>query len=177
MKHVYHNVLQLIESIELLMEEQFISSVLILTYSAIDIVSSLSVKGDRDAQRRDFIEWVDKYLLPIPQTSCTGKDLYAARCSVIHILGSESLLSRKGEAKNIVYTWGNESVEKLQKNMNLIETPTIVIKIEVLIQSFREAVADFFEAAKDDRELWETIKKRSQKMFSNENFSDEISTV
>ncbi|APB76460.1 hypothetical protein PPYC2_16480 [Paenibacillus polymyxa] len=168
MKHVFKNIMQIMHSIDILMEKQLTPSVLILIYSAMDIVSSLSVRGDRDSQKKDFIAWVDRYLTPKLQT-CTGSDLYAARCSVVHTLGSESSMSREGKAKNVVYVWGNESPDKWQSISNLTEYRIVVIKIEDLIYTFRQAVGEFFELAQKDEELLQNVKIRSQKMFSDEN--------
>ncbi|UNL96460.1 hypothetical protein CPY53_24185 [Paenibacillus polymyxa] len=166
--HVLKNITEIINSIELLMEKSLTGPALILTYSAIDIVSSLSVMGDKDSQRSDFIKWVEEYLLSSLNTPCTGKDLYAARCSVVHIFGSESLLSRKGEAKNVIYVWGDKEPDEWQRNVNLLEEGQfIVIKIEDLIYAFREATAQFFEAIQEDERLKENIKIRAQKMLSS----------
>lgn len=164
--HLFRNVLKMVKSIDLLIDNKMIPSALIVLYSSIDIVSSLAVMGDRDAQRSDFINWVDKYLVPKLQTHCSGRDIYAARCSVVHTLGSESLLSRRGDAKLIAYVWGDRTSEELQSKLVLLEEEFIVLKIEELTQALREAIAEFFKT--EDKELLGNIKYRSQKMFSDE---------
>ena len=89
---------------------------LILIYCTIDILAWLTRPTSQpDVQRKDFISWVEKYILPNTSLTCNAIDLYAARCALVHSYISESKLSREGKAKQIFYVWGNADEEHLQK--------------------------------------------------------------
>jgi hypothetical protein len=68
---------------------------LILIYCGIDAMSYLDMPTNRaEVHADDFIQWVEGYLSPNLKNSATqvtGKELYIARCAVVHTYGVESL--------------------------------------------------------------------------------------
>ena len=50
--------------------------------------------GKQKVSRKDFKEWVDKYLEAHPDQpyQYRGKDVYAARCAFIHTYGADTAL-------------------------------------------------------------------------------------
>ncbi|NOU94889.1 hypothetical protein GC093_16910 [Paenibacillus sp. LMG 31456] len=166
MKTVYQNLFQLISSIELTLEKKFITPSLVLLYSGIDIVASLNTEIGRDVQRSDFINWVNKYMIPHINIPLTGDDIYSARCAVVHSMRSESKMSRQGKAIQIFYTWGDKESEELQNLINLTNMKHIAIKFETLFQAFRLGIVDFFEEAETDTQILHNIFNRAQSMLS-----------
>ncbi len=79
-------------------------SALILLYSFIDRMSWLSVDGDSSGS--DFKMWVESYLLPQGEISCTANDLWAARCALLHTGSVEARDTKKGSARKIHYSTG-----------------------------------------------------------------------
>ncbi len=103
-------------------------------------------KKHADAQRCDFLCWVDTYLLPISRQSYTAKDLYGARFTVIHSYSAESKLSREGNAAKLYYSSGPEEKENLQKDIDFTKEPnTKTIDLKVLFTDIKKAINQFLD--------------------------------
>src|ERR1700736_5152787 len=105
---------QLKSSIEDCVSKGRVLSCLTLLYLTIDNLASLE-KRATEGTRHSFVRWVDTYMLPNDALQFSALDLYAARCGIIHSFSAESDLSRKGQAKKIVYAWGTASVDSLRQ--------------------------------------------------------------
>src|SRR4051794_40413015 len=58
---------------------------LILLYSCIDIMANLDLpRSLQEGRRTDFIRWAEEYLLEESDLPCSGAELYAARCGLLH---------------------------------------------------------------------------------------------
>jgi len=114
-----NNLDNVIKSIEICLNAKLLISSLVLLYSGIDIVAWLnrSVLKER-GNKKDFIRWVDDYLLPNTNIKCRAIDLYAARCAIVHSYSSSSKLSKDGEAKEIYYSWGKANIKSLQNDID-----------------------------------------------------------
>ena len=72
---------------------------LILCYAVMDITASLQRKAG-EGTRAAFERWINKYVLPREDILCSGTDLYAARCGILHTLTSRKrTLIDQGSAK------------------------------------------------------------------------------
>ena len=82
-----------VQAIRLCLEHKLSAQALILIFSTIDFLSSLDrPAGKPEAQRSDFIAWIDRYM------PCGGgRGLYAARCTIVHC--APSRLEREGTVK------------------------------------------------------------------------------
>jgi len=166
LKPLFQNLYQLIKSIELTLEKGYITPSLILIYSGIDIVTSLNAEAGKDVTRKSFIAWSNKYLIPQLNQSLKGEDLYAARCAVLHTLTSESDMSRKGNAVQIFYTFGNQKKEGLQDVIEMVGMDHKVIKIEEFFQGFRNGLANFISEVEHDEGLQRRIFARAQRVLA-----------
>ena len=107
---------ELTKSIEICLDAKLQMPALILMYCTIDILSSLNRPKDKeDSDRKEFISWVARYLLPKTNLNCKAKDLYAARCGLVHTYTPESQLNRHRKAKKIFYAWGAQ-IRNISKN-------------------------------------------------------------
>jgi len=64
-----------------------LAATVIVIYVYIDAMAYLSISITKERQtRKDFIEWVNKYLKADPDQSYqyNGNDVYAARCGKLH---------------------------------------------------------------------------------------------
>ena len=76
------------------LDERFYAAALVLTYSGMDTMAFLDMPREKTyVMRSDFIAWVEQY---VKVADVTARDLYAARCSVLHG-GALSRLSTGGE--------------------------------------------------------------------------------
>ncbi len=156
--------LHLISSIELCIGNQLGVPSQILTYATIDIMAWLDRdKNHPDVQRSDFIKWVDAYLLPGSQLSCTAIDLYAARCSLIHSYSAESKLSREGKARELFYAWPPADERELQTLVDHFGgRDAQAVGIENLLGALKQGVAKFI-ATNHDNSL---VLDRARKFFT-----------
>ncbi len=85
--------------IKLLLEERCDAAALILIDSGMDTMAFLNMPENRtDVMRSDFIAWTEKYVRIASSDPPTGKDLYGARCSVLHG-GAPSRFTREGRGR------------------------------------------------------------------------------
>lgn len=119
-------------------------------------------------ERSDFIEWVEKYLLPNSGLLCNAIDLYSARCAILHSYTSKSKLSCEGKAKEILYAWGTGRAEDLQELVKLSGKFSIIaLHIEKLIKAYQIAVERFKQHLSNNPQKANIVYERAQKFFSN----------
>lgn len=161
------NLNQYIASIKSCMDQRFFMPALILIYCGIDIMASLNRPRDKNrADRSDFIEWCNEYVLPCDDLKCTSKELYAARCGVVHTYTSESDLSKKGEAREVVYSQGNRKAKEFQDVIDFAGVKThVAIRIDTLFEAFASGVERFLKDVAKDSEKNQIIYKRVRMFF------------
>lgn len=145
---------------------KFILPALMLIYTGIDIVASLE-RRKGEATKDSFTRWVDEYLLKVISLPCTSLELYAARCGILHTLTSESNLSRKGKAREILYSWGIAKELALQETGRRLGYDYPVIHVSQLNKAFRKAVELFLKEASQDRERVKRISEGAGLWFSD----------
>ena len=146
---------------------QYIASTLVLAYSLIDILASLSLSPGRDeVTGRDFAEWADKYVVPAGSPECTGADLYAARCGVLHSLTPDSRMSRRGEATRIVYSWGVKRPYPRQK-LEQHGIGYVMLHVDTLCAAIDEAAATFWKEIEGNPERLALINGRADRLLRN----------
>ena len=166
---LFENTGKHLKAIELCIESHCRMPALILIYTGIDIFASLArPKTKKKVTRQDYIEWCEKYILSSGNFSCTGIDLYAARCGVVHTYTMESQLSEEGKAREIIYAWGNREPEDLKGVLDTVGLTQLVIHIEALAGAFREGVAQFLSELDENKERAELVVKRSGKLFMDQ---------
>jgi hypothetical protein len=150
---------QLLAAIDICSAARLRTPALILLYSAIDIAGWLNSE-QRNVQLR-FTEWVDKYLLPNGSLKCTARDLYGARCGLVHSYSSDSDLSRSGKVTTLGYAWkpstALELQELIQDNLDLCALRGsqgdyfIAVQVEDLIECFRRGIQVFLTDLEGDK--------------------------
>lgn len=88
----------------------------------------------------------------------TARDIYGARCGVVHTNGPTSNLSKKGEAKLIVYKWRSGHRPDDPVLAEKARTATVV-EIEVLLQALDQAVASFERDIDSDSDLRKRVTR------------------
>ena len=92
------------EGVRVTVENKCFGSAIILVYSGIDAMAYLNMPEHQERViGKNFIEWVDSYMI-FPRGACiSGIDLYGARCGMVHTYSSFSDLSERGDCKVIGY--------------------------------------------------------------------------
>jgi len=155
---------ELITAIRLLVDSHHAAPALILAYSTMDAMAWLNRPASHDdVTRSDFVDWVDKYLLPGSCLPCTSMDLYSARCALLHSYAAESRLTREGQAREVFYAWGSARAPDLQETIaNEGSRNAVALQVEELVKSLSDAVERFI-ASPDDPEL---VESRALKLFT-----------
>lgn len=156
---------RLVTAIRLCLDNNLQGPALILIYSTIDILATLGRnKKHRYVKKEDFLQWVEKYLLPDSDLQCSAVDLYGARCGILHSYSPASNLSALGSAKMLIHVWGNDSEAEFLKPIEKTEPQNIlVVHVEKLFTALIEGIIKF-RANFGDVEL---LEKRSNEMSGN----------
>jgi len=127
---------------------------LVLLYSGIDVAASLEPSTGGGVGER-FEKWVDRYMLKGRSLPCTARELYAARCAVVHTFTPDSNLSKTGKARVIGYAYGNADLKKLDDATVLLrrETGQVNVHMKDLIEAFHSGYETYLKEAfaDDDR--------------------------
>ena len=117
------------------------------------------------------MKWVNRYITPQTRLACSALDLYGARCGLVHGFGSVSTLSRKGQAKHIIYATADGDSAKLRKMATLSQIDScVVLHTDNLLKTVREGVEAFLDAARSDSTLLERVNRNA--LFAFENLSE-----
>lgn len=160
---------EMIKAADICFEAKLRTQALILIYCTIDILAWLTRPTSQpDVQRKDFISWVEKYILPNTSLTCNAIDLYAARCALVHSYISESKLSREGKAKQIFYVWGNADEEHLQKLIDAEGSYNAVsIHIDKLYDGLKKGIVEYINLLFGDSQQAQIVYERAKKFFSD----------
>ena len=146
-------------SIGVLIENKMYEASLILIYAWIDRMAWLSVKNDR-ATGGDFQKWVEEYLLKGSSLPCTAKDLWGARCGLLHTGSQEADLTRLGNAKKILYITGDQIKEYSRDNDD-----EIFVSILTLHHDIIGAIFKFSKFLSSNPEKYKIAKKKLEKIL------------
>jgi hypothetical protein len=129
---------------------------LAMVYVGIDTMAWLSLPVERDKQgRQDFYRWVDTYLKADADQpyQYVGRDVYAARCAVLHQFATIAELHRQNDPpKKFGY---------LDNGPHRTDGGDLVlISVAMLVRDYCHAAARFMEAARNDVDLKARIDSR-----------------
>lgn len=151
----------IVRAVDLCLGEKLILPTLMLIYSGIDALAALEKHQD-EGTKRSFVRWADRYLAP--KMTCSGIDLYGARCGIVHSLSASSDLSRDRKARLVIYAWGTSKAEDLEAIAEALEWKNqVVIHISDLRDSFAEAIGEYFEDVATDEARVAMVTKNAGK--------------
>ena len=162
--------------IELLLERRHYPAALVLTYSGVDTMAFLNMRAaSSDVMRSDFIQWAEKYIRLSPEGAITGRDLYAARCSVLHG-GAHSRLSRGGDCKLLRHIAAESDIPhnpaappgKEPDAQNSVTT----VFIEDLVAAFFRGIDRFLRDVSDDNEKASLVETRLHYLVQTSPYMD-----
>ncbi len=139
---------------------------LILIYCGIDAMSYLDMPTNRaEVQAGDFIQWAERYLSPNLKnkaTQVTGEELYSARCATVHTYGIESLKTKSGSARRILYMVdGGQSIV-----WDATVAPDLVLRLETLRDAFFTAIDKFLIESYADKQKQTILETRSRNLLN-----------
>lgn len=129
---------------------------LTMVYVGIDTMTWLGLPVGQERQRRqDFYRWVNTYLRADPQEpyQYEGRDVYAARCAVLHQFATVAELHRQANPpKKFGY---------LDNGPHRTDGGDLVlISVAMLVRDYRHGVGLFMAAARANRDIKARIDSR-----------------
>jgi len=163
----YKNMMLLGRGIDACIEKKLHGPALILIYSAIDIIGWLD-SGEQYASPTSFVNWVDAYLLKAKPIQCTALELYAARCGLLHTFTPDSKLSSKEPVRRIAYGWGDASIQKLQRTIDLTNKSGEYVAVDIndLYKGWRLGVLHLAEELEKNPDKRSRVYTKARKFFS-----------
>jgi len=137
---------------------------LVMSFVSIDTLANLGRPANQEqATRKDFISWVDTYLKADSSQvyQYKGKDVYAARCAVLHTLGTEASLHKQDPNIKIYgyHDGGRHNYNpEIDKNLILIGIPSFVYDIQ-------NAAISFLDNCEKDLLLKKRVEERLPKVL------------
>jgi hypothetical protein len=132
-------------------QNELLMPCLVLLYSGIDAAASLEPSAGKGMGER-FEKWVDRYMLKGKSLPCTARELYAARCAVVHTFTPDSDLSKAGKARVVAYAYGKADVMKLDAATILADRQAGQVNVHMtdLIEAFHSGYETFLKEAFTD---------------------------
>ncbi len=161
MKAFYQNTIELLESIDDLLQKRRVLPCLTLLYTGIDIIAALE-RDPNEGTKAAFLRWAGQYMNPEASLRCSALELYADRCGILHTFTSDSDLSRQGKVRKILYAWGTAQPEPLDRAVALLGSADAVgVKIESLITTFRNGLADYLQDVQADQTRYARFERQA----------------
>jgi len=168
-KSLEDNIFSQFLAIDMCIEKGFLMPSLILIYSGIDTLASLNrTKEKEKVTRSDFKDWCNDYLIPGSNLNCSAKDLYAARCGILHTSTAVSDSSKKDEASELIYYIGDIS-DKQSKYQEIIDEKyprkTIIINLENLEKAYKNSYFSFAKELEGNKAKRKMVYERAEYYF------------
>ena len=112
-----------------------------MSFVCIDAMASLARPLEKQkVTRKDFIDWCDKYLKSNHQQQYqySGKDVYAARCALLHTYGTTAELHEKSDIIKFLYHDCQSFTHQLyaEEHTVAISTKSLVVDVCNAVESF-----------------------------------------
>jgi len=136
---------------------------LMLLYCGIDCVAGLERDEPEDeSTREDFLKWVEQYLLTRYEEDVSALELYAARCGWVHSYTSKSRLVKRGEAREINYSFGERDYGNDLEDSVRERSQLAFIHFRKLCNAFHEGVDAWLAKVFSDAAHKERVLKNAE---------------
>lgn len=105
---------EMLRAISICDKQELDMPAIILTYSLLDSLAWTVFEEEIGKVGERFEHFCTEFVLPGSNLPCNANELYAARCSTLHVLGWESNLSKKG-TRALFYGHRGANLEIAQK--------------------------------------------------------------
>lgn len=160
------SIVGLIREIKMCQAHGLLSSAIAMSFVLIDTLSFLSMEQSKTKQdNKDFISWVDTYLKADPKQSYQydGKDVYGARCAMLHSYGSEADYHAKNPGV-MVYGYHDADLHFYDPHVDPL---LVLISTTSFINDVVIAAGRFVEDCKNDQNLRSRVEARISKVLRN----------
>ncbi|MBA7475606.1 hypothetical protein ES707_10978 [subsurface metagenome] len=163
----WQNIYELRKAPRVCMQKEYWLSAIKLIYSGIDNLAWLTREHDRlNVERKDFMDFADKYLLPDSGLSCSSEELYSARCGLLHCNTAESTISRSGEARYLSYATGLSPEEIGYEHIRPESRDRyVVVHIDRLYKVYDKSIDRLNQRISQEAHFADFIYRRSVKLY------------
>lgn len=138
--------------INILLQERCYSAALVLTYSGMDTMAFLGMPPEKTyVMRSDFMAWTERYVRSPFREEVHARDLYGARCSVLHG-GAASRLSQSNECKTLRHS-------ELRFDESL-SSKVVIAPVGDLVRAFFAGINQFLLDVSRDEERAKLVGER-----------------
>jgi hypothetical protein len=146
-------------------ENNITTASIAMCYICIDALANLSRPVEKaKATRKDFIDWVNTYLTAHPDQpyKYRGKDIYAARCALLHNFGAEAELHEDNlDAMKFSYHDGGKHYFDPEVDPRLVLIGAKSFTNDVII-----SIEKFMGACGANPDLMGLVESRLDKVFN-----------
>jgi hypothetical protein len=163
----WQNIYELRKAPGVCLQNEYRLSAVKLIYSGIDNLAWLGRDHDRpNVERKDFIAFVNKYLLPDSGLTCSSEELYSARCGLLHCNTAESDISRLGRARYLSYATGLSSEEEGYEHIRPESRDRhVVVNIDKLYRAYDKSIDRLNQRISQEANFADLIYRRSIKLY------------
>ena len=163
----WQNIYELRKAPHVCLQNEYLLSAVKLIYSGIDNLAWLTRDHDRPkVQRKDFVDFINKYLLPDPELTCTSAELYSARCGLLHCNTAESDISRSGKARCLIYTTGLSPEEEVYEHLRPESRGRhVVVHIGKLYKAYNKSIDKLNRRIGQESDFADIIYRRSVTLY------------
>lgn len=159
-------IIGLIKEIKMSQAHGLLSSAMAMSFVLIDTLSFLAMDASKKKQSsKDFILWVDTYLESGPNQpyQYDGKDVYGARCAMLHSYGSEADYHSSNPGVKI---YGYHDADLHFYNPN-VDPSMVLISTTSFINDVVIGAGKFIQVCSSDQNLRSCVEARIPKVLRN----------
>ena len=159
----------ILKSIKICKDKDFIESIFILTYAMIDSLSWLNSAEQNISNRnikKDFIDFSNEYIVNQISQNISGEELYNARCAVVHTISARSQNNIRYNSRYICYSNSRESTITGNIKLQEINENAVCINANELLIALVEAKTLFFNKIKNSDEKKNNIMIKANEYYS-----------
>jgi len=162
--------------IKMLLDARHTIPALVLLYSAIDVFGSLArPETESDTNGGHFKKWAEDYMIRPSRLMIASKDLWGARCGLLHTHSPSSNVSRQGNACELHYYRAHIPTPDMQSALDsalkLVRTRgKLPVDVDVLYAAFEDGVRSFLADIQRDPELKKRAVHHCSKLFGVLNY-------
>lgn len=163
----WQSVYELRKAPSVCLQNEYWLSAVKLIYSGIDNLAWLTREHDRpDVEKKDFLDFVDKYLLPDSGLTCSSEELYSARCGLLHSNTAESGISRSGRARYLSYATGLSPEDRGYEQIRPESRGRhVVVHVDRLYKAYDRSIDRLNQRIGREADFADFIYSRSVKLY------------
>jgi len=162
----WQSIIELVSELKRCDEYGITTASVAMAYVCIDALANLSRPINKPkVTRSDFIEWVETFLKGHHDQpyQYRGKDVYAARCALLHQYGSESELHDEDpDTIKFGYHDGGKHLYNPE-----IENRLVIIGTKSFVNDVAHGVDSFLKKCQEDASLRQRVESRLSKVLKN----------